>query len=729
MANNTNGLIYFKLDSSKIYKGDETKNCGLLGEEIDSNFYFLRGYDIKDVQFNENKDLVVTRLNGETLIAKAIPEVVKPEYGFEYDTETGVLTIITPDGKEIIVNGFITEKFITDYCATYIDERVDRNVYHDYTLEGTGVKELPLKVTNITKTGRYRPAIKLIDTTKNEKLPTTNIGKNDRYVTKEVVSRFGALYPLDGVVKIQQKLDELQSGWRVPTKADWDKLLNTIDCERPNHDSPDSNVDLGKNAGALLKSTNLWYEYDGQILSDDYYKFTIYPVGYAGDRGRNFYGSFGELSAFWTSTEEDNHRDMYVKIFGNRTTGVLQNTWGGRCYLSLRLVKDYNPKFGYNETEVIDGVTVNCIHIDGQDLIWTNENIALLKDEYEPFIPTEWEKYYNTGENLSTVRYFVNDWNGNSWDKKEILEGEGIVLYEGANGRMHEWMVVDGVLIDSAVFLKSEFQADIDHLAGKLATEIDDRIKGDNELLDKIQQESESRQQSDNDIIEKFKTITEDLNNKLDSEIQERNKSVDSLKNSIEDERDAREYKDNELSNQITDIQNKLKDVNDNLSKQIEKESQTRQDEDKVINDRITTEIGNLTQVDNELQKQIKQEILDRENGDKQLEDSLSILTDKVNQEVANLHKEDNAIKQSIEQTKDELSSKLDVESQIRKNEDDKLQQQITQNSVVSSGGTIIVNPNSTGLGTDLQVNIANNSNIKIDGNGCIYFDGNFGTF
>ena len=420
---------------------------------------------------------------------------------------------------------------------------------------------------------------------------------------------------------------------------------------------------------------------------------------------------------------------MYVKIFGNRTTGVLQNIWGGRCYLSLRLVKDYNPNFGYNEIEVIDGVTVNCIHIDGQDLIWTNENIALLKDEYEPFIPTEWEKYYNTGENLSTVRYFVNDWNGNSWDKKEILEGEGIVLYEGANGRMHEWMVVDGVLIDSAVFLKSEFQADIDHLAGKLATEIDDRIKGDNELLDKIQQESESRQQSDNDIIEKFKTITEDLNNKLDSEIQERNKAVDSLKNSIEDERDAREYKDNELLNQITDIQNKLKDVNDNLSKQIEKESQTRQDEDKVINDRITTEIGNLTQVDNELQQQIKQEILDRENGDKQLEDSLSILTDKVNQEVANLHKEDNAIKQSIEQTKDELSSKLDVESQIRKDEDDKLQQQITQNSVVSSGGTIIVNPNSTGLGTDLQVNIANNSNIKIDGNGCIYFDGNFGTF
>ena len=35
-----NGVKYFKLVSE--FEGDYTKNCGLLGNEIDENFYFLR---------------------------------------------------------------------------------------------------------------------------------------------------------------------------------------------------------------------------------------------------------------------------------------------------------------------------------------------------------------------------------------------------------------------------------------------------------------------------------------------------------------------------------------------------------------------------------------------------------------------------------------------------------------------------------------------------------------
>ena len=39
------GVKYFKLHSD--IPGDYTKNCGLLGNEIDENFYFLRSMDIK----------------------------------------------------------------------------------------------------------------------------------------------------------------------------------------------------------------------------------------------------------------------------------------------------------------------------------------------------------------------------------------------------------------------------------------------------------------------------------------------------------------------------------------------------------------------------------------------------------------------------------------------------------------------------------------------------------
>ena len=41
------GVTYFKLKSE--FDGDYTKHCGLLGEEIDENFYFLRGYDIDSI--------------------------------------------------------------------------------------------------------------------------------------------------------------------------------------------------------------------------------------------------------------------------------------------------------------------------------------------------------------------------------------------------------------------------------------------------------------------------------------------------------------------------------------------------------------------------------------------------------------------------------------------------------------------------------------------------------
>ena len=45
---NGKGVVYYKLAPG--YPGDETKNCGLVGSEIDNNFFFLRGYDIESVR-------------------------------------------------------------------------------------------------------------------------------------------------------------------------------------------------------------------------------------------------------------------------------------------------------------------------------------------------------------------------------------------------------------------------------------------------------------------------------------------------------------------------------------------------------------------------------------------------------------------------------------------------------------------------------------------------------
>ena len=55
------GVTYFKLKSE--FDGDYTKNCGLLGEEIDENFYFLRGNDIETIYVDNDRNLVIERVD------------------------------------------------------------------------------------------------------------------------------------------------------------------------------------------------------------------------------------------------------------------------------------------------------------------------------------------------------------------------------------------------------------------------------------------------------------------------------------------------------------------------------------------------------------------------------------------------------------------------------------------------------------------------------------------
>lgn len=129
MAVNFNGLTYYKLDS-KIhgYSGDITKNNSLRGEEIDGNFHFLRGHDIESVSIDKIGNLSFKRYNGEIITTESN---LNQKYDFDYDSETGVLTIIKPDGEKIILNGF----------------KPVLNINHDNTLEGDGTDLNPLKIS------------------------------------------------------------------------------------------------------------------------------------------------------------------------------------------------------------------------------------------------------------------------------------------------------------------------------------------------------------------------------------------------------------------------------------------------------------------------------------------------------------------------------------------------------------------------------------------------------
>ena len=60
------GVTYNRLISD--YDGDLTKECGLTVNEVDSNFYFLRGSDLEHVNINEDKTIITFNfVNGKKI--------------------------------------------------------------------------------------------------------------------------------------------------------------------------------------------------------------------------------------------------------------------------------------------------------------------------------------------------------------------------------------------------------------------------------------------------------------------------------------------------------------------------------------------------------------------------------------------------------------------------------------------------------------------------------------
>ncbi len=677
MATENKGVIYYKLDPDYHFSGDYTKNCGLNGGEIDGNFHFLRGYDISSFDMSENKEeLVITRFNGDELKVNIKENFAG--YDFEYDKFTGVLKITMPYGKTIDLDGFLTERFF--------------RVYGDFTIDGDGTRYSPIRMASIAKTGTYRPAktmLDLVEEKSTDKLPSKNIALNERYVTREKVSKYGLLYPLSGVDAIKERLEEIGSEWRIPTKEDWDQLLNIIEeCpEDKEHDGILTNKYFGLNAGAYLKSVDQWKPYyrelengeivltgerftkdangnyvpneDGEYLkvinSEDKFGFAIYPVGFGGRRGVDSIGGFGEWAAYWSTSEEDKNRDMYVKVFSFDQRTVEQNTWGRDCYLSLRLVKDYNGENLY-DVENIDGATVTTKHFvmeNDEDkkkydttLIWTCENIGFSNPQYGGVKSPEWPDEEGTS---FVIRYYVNDWDGEKWIKNEIQEGESIVIFEENGVKMHEWRLVDGVLIDTLEITMNEIAKDfaevnsrLDALEDGLAQEVIDRTNADATLQDNIDAEAEAREEADA-----------------------------SLQDNIDAETKAREEADGELQKQIDTIV----DYNEQFAEDIQ------------------NKFGELDEKDNELQDNIDAETKARETAD------------------SNLQKN------------------IDIEEATRKNEDNELKRNIDENKIVLKDTSLVLEEgatiNNVTTPTTIKLNIPENSMIRIDEYG-IYFDGDF---
>ena len=593
-----NGIKYFKLQSN--YPGDYTKNCGLLGQEIDENFYFLRSNDIDNMSVN-NGILTLTRVDGDTLSAD-----ISMPYTFNFDEKTGKLIITDGNGDVQVLEGFVVEG-------------KDVRVASDATLNGNGTKGNPLRISELEKTGTYAPANEFLDMAvydyfelvcelldegtkvyhyekrnknqvpedadvieysekptkdlnfesphwikvrKDINLPdASNLGAGYRIVTRESKDNFGLLYNYDGVKKIQAALDATGSLWRVPTRKDWALMLNAAEyCEEDrNHDTKCVNEWTGKNAGARAKATTLWKGSNRQekglpVSGEDSLpiagtnKFTVYPLGYAdGSRGAEDEDfdleAFTKKSSFWSITPTSSNGESYssnifTRTFAYDTRRVLQESSKPSSRMSIRLVKDFESgQMDANEIENILGYDMPVVLITndetGYSKLWTSINVGFSEEQYDGVYSKEWSAATGS-ERGHEIIYYINEWDGKEWHKKQMSEGDSIVLLDGGKDESgntiynHEWRIYSGetgpMLIDTAEAIKGEFQKEIDNINDRIDEEISTRTAADENLQEQINEEVSARTAADEELQEQ---IDREVNRAMSAETELRQRIDD----------------------------------------------------------------------------------------------------------------------------------------------------------------------------------------------------------
>lgn len=702
-----NGLYFYKLVSP--YPEDVTKNCKLTINEIDSNFLTLKDNDIKSAEFvRDEKILILTRNNGEKLIVVLDDATydlnVKKDCG-----ESGTTLTISYDGKNGKETVSVENILTVDNLSKVIGSDILTKVITDGTLKGNGTMTSPLGIVGVEKTGSLAPVQEVFDLTNGEKLPEkAKLGT--RYVTKEYVSDYGYLYNGAGVKKIQQKLkDEFISentkkgdekyAWRVPSKADWDALLNSIepkidDCICRNHDSLDCHVELGCYAGKLLKSECGWCNqpqcecssrkpgsgcenYSDDIEDDqivpaydpespvgvDNYGMTILPAGYGtiNRSNRPVYSEFGDKAFFWSTTQiMPGRQDIYVKVFDCDKSGVYQVAECPLPYYSVRLVKDYDGS-NYRDSEYIDGILYKTILFPEAGQIWLASNYA----DTEGFIPYsvagETPEYLNLGDQLlydRRVEMFVNEWNGEYWEKRIMNDGETVVVqdpcyngegsgttttvvwYDG-DGNAHEIPVdipkVAQTNIEYRVYIIDDYcnkdlintddlvvERVLNILIPMLEEESWERIKADEALSGAIETEREERISADTILDEKIEAETEraisaetELWGALAEEASARTAADEALSGAIETEREERIAADEVLSGAIDDERAERESAVTELWEALEAERERAISAETALDEKIEAETERATEREDEIEQELFDEIeraTEREN-------------------------------------------------------------------------------------------------------------------
>ena len=717
------GLYYYKLQSP--YPEDVTKNCKLTINEIDSNFLSLKDEDIKSAVFDkESKTVILTRNDGDTIAV----DLSDATYNLNVEkdcTDSGVTLTITFDGKNgqesFTINNIVT----ADTFKNVIENNVLSKVITDGTLKGDGTVTAPLGINGTEKTGVLAPVKEVIDLTNGRKLPTA-AKKGTRYLTIESVNDYGYLYNVAALSKISNAAKADGKGWRVPSKADWDALLDSIEpCSYANHETASCHAELGRYAGKYLKSEcgwvgqedcacastkpmngcelpstdNSYVDADDDTVPPqtvdtpkgiDKYGFGIFPSGYAMLDGYNrpSFRDYKNTAIFWTTSHVygDENQDIYVKKFDWNKSGVMQEAQCPTPYFSVRLVKDYDGS-NYFDTEYIDGVAYKTVLMPKSKQVWLASNYA----KKEGFI-----KYTEGGEvpevvdvNNGQVRdnrkvMFINEWNGDYWEKRPMNEGETVI-------------VEDNCSMSGSSEIKTICWSNED--GEKECVEVEIPTVVQNNLSYRVY----TTENCDQALVNVDDLATERILNTIipiiENERKERLESESEIRLAISAETQARISGDTELSRRLELEENNRKTADTNLWAEINNEKLARENGDAELSRKIDEEVSARTEADNAIEEKINSlsgdtnasleairaaisaETKAREDADADLENRLNGEVERAKGAEAALGDRIKAEEERATQAENSLSSRIDEEVDRATSKENEINNQLVDTS------------------------------------------------
>lgn len=718
------GLYFYKLNSP--YSEDVTKNCKLTINEIDSNFLSLKDEDIASAEFDrKSKSLVLTRNNGEQLIVDLSDVTYDLNVETSCSADEGASITISYDGadgnKTVTFDHIVT----VDNLRSVIGSDLLTKVITDGTLKGDGTISSPLGLSGTEKSGMIAPVKGRLDLTKGGKLPeVAKLGT--RYITIEYVNDYGYLYNGEALVKITESLEKEGKGWRVPTKADFDVLLNSIEpCDYQNHNSAKCHIDLGLVAGKYLKTECGWLgepdcectstapmtgcSVQDQVSSEDTdyvegeqnieitdepnlnlesyqgvdkYGMGILPSGNAilDAFNRPQANYFKEKTFFWTSTHVhgDIDQDVYVKVFDWNKTTVSQAAECPSPYYSVRLVKDYDGS-NYFDSEYIDGVLYKTILFPKSRQVWLATNYAKNEGFETSGVPMITD--VNNGEVLEKRKaLFVNEWNGEYWEKRALNEGETVVVEnpcfdsEGDQVRTVCWLDHEGVKHCVDVTIPKETQSNVEYrvyttdgcnkelvntddivverivniMTPMIEDERNERVKGDEQLWSALEQEAAARTEVDNQQwnainqeAEARRAVDEQLWDAIGKEASARAEVDNQQWDAINQEAEARKQVDNELWNAINQEAEARAEVDNQQWEAINQEIGRATAAEEALDAKIDAEIERAKAAEEALEEAIIEEGAKREEEDTKLNDKIDAETARAKEAEKALHDAD----------------------------------------------------------------------------------------